>query len=89
MAHYVFVSQKADSGYALTLEKGREEVAFVNRVYEAWQELRGGVATPTAIALRDLPLSLRKAGAESATPSPVKFRSECPHQAGSILQVLL
>ena len=36
MAHYVFVSQRADSGYALTLEKGREEVAFVHKVYEAW-----------------------------------------------------
>ena len=40
MAHYVFVSQKADSGYALTLQKGREEVAFVNRVYEAWLAVR-------------------------------------------------
>mmetsp|Transcript_102128 Transcript_102128/g.243560 ORF Transcript_102128/g.243560 Transcript_102128/m.243560 type:complete len:541 (+) Transcript_102128:57-1679(+) len=45
MAHYVFVSQKADSGYALTLEKGREEVAFVNRVYEGWGRIRDSIAS--------------------------------------------
>ena len=48
MAHYVFVSQKADSGYALMLEKGREEVAFVNRVYETWRQTRCHAA-PTAV----------------------------------------
>eukprot|EP00440_Ansanella_granifera_P015447 gb/GFBE01016792.1/.p1 GENE.gb/GFBE01016792.1/~~gb/GFBE01016792.1/.p1 ORF type:complete len:546 (+),score=126.17 gb/GFBE01016792.1/:1-1638(+) len=39
MAHYVYTSQKVDSGYALTLEKGRQEVAFVSRTHGAWKRL--------------------------------------------------
>eukprot|EP00440_Ansanella_granifera_P004146 gb/GFBE01004498.1/.p1 GENE.gb/GFBE01004498.1/~~gb/GFBE01004498.1/.p1 ORF type:complete len:554 (+),score=124.19 gb/GFBE01004498.1/:1-1662(+) len=39
MAHYVFVSQKADSGYVLTLEQGRKEVKAVSRSYEGWERL--------------------------------------------------
>jgi len=43
MAHYVFVSQKSDSGYALTLEKGKQEVSFVERVYEGWNTIQSSI----------------------------------------------
>eukprot|EP00437_Effrenium_voratum_P003578 CAMPEP_0181429810 /NCGR_PEP_ID=MMETSP1110-20121109/17396_1 /TAXON_ID=174948 /ORGANISM="Symbiodinium sp., Strain CCMP421" /LENGTH=548 /DNA_ID=CAMNT_0023553099 /DNA_START=110 /DNA_END=1754 /DNA_ORIENTATION=+ len=40
MAHYVYVSQKVDSGYALTLAKAREEVATISRIYGGWPQIR-------------------------------------------------
>ncbi|CAK9017915.1 Lipopolysaccharide cholinephosphotransferase LicD [Durusdinium trenchii] len=43
MAHFVYSSQKAQSGYALTLQKGREEVAFVGRVYDGWSKIRNDI----------------------------------------------
>eukprot|EP00439_Symbiodinium_sp_Y106_P061297 s2628_g9.t1 len=40
MAHYVYVSQKVDSGYALTLPKALEEVNTISRIYGGWPQIR-------------------------------------------------
>eukprot|EP00440_Ansanella_granifera_P033360 gb/GFBE01036197.1/.p1 GENE.gb/GFBE01036197.1/~~gb/GFBE01036197.1/.p1 ORF type:complete len:540 (+),score=137.41 gb/GFBE01036197.1/:1-1620(+) len=48
MAHYVYTSQKVDSGYALTLEKGRQEVAVVSRIHGAWKRLSAFVEREVA-----------------------------------------
>lgn len=39
MAHFVYSSQKSDSGYVLTLQKGREEVSFISRIYDGWTQI--------------------------------------------------
>jgi len=36
MAHYVYVSQKAESGYALTLDVALQEVRTISRIYGGW-----------------------------------------------------
>mmetsp|Transcript_56996 Transcript_56996/g.133343 ORF Transcript_56996/g.133343 Transcript_56996/m.133343 type:complete len:536 (+) Transcript_56996:111-1718(+) len=40
MAHYVYVSQKVDSGYALTLPKALQEVSTISRIYGGWPQIR-------------------------------------------------
>lgn len=40
MAHYVYVSQKVDSGYALTLPKAVEEVKTISRIYGGWPQIQ-------------------------------------------------
>jgi len=39
MAHFVYSSQKSNSGYAMTLQKGREEVSYIARVYDGWSKI--------------------------------------------------
>eukprot|EP00930_Biecheleria_cincta_P099141 TRINITY_DN90787_c0_g1_i1.p1 TRINITY_DN90787_c0_g1~~TRINITY_DN90787_c0_g1_i1.p1 ORF type:complete len:530 (+),score=102.21 TRINITY_DN90787_c0_g1_i1:61-1650(+) len=39
MAHYVFTSQKVDSGYVLTLDKGLDEVSTISRIYGGWPNI--------------------------------------------------
>jgi len=39
MAHYVYDSQKAVSGYAMTLEDGLREVSEISRVYAPWSNI--------------------------------------------------
>eukprot|EP00931_Biecheleriopsis_adriatica_P050433 TRINITY_DN291_c0_g3_i1.p1 TRINITY_DN291_c0_g3~~TRINITY_DN291_c0_g3_i1.p1 ORF type:complete len:557 (+),score=140.65 TRINITY_DN291_c0_g3_i1:110-1780(+) len=43
MAHYVFISFKADSGYALTLEEGRKEVEAISGSYSGWPQIRSSI----------------------------------------------
>jgi len=40
MAHYVFVSQQAGSGYALTLANAKEEIKHLEWAYDGWREIR-------------------------------------------------
>eukprot|EP00440_Ansanella_granifera_P047047 gb/GFBE01050949.1/.p1 GENE.gb/GFBE01050949.1/~~gb/GFBE01050949.1/.p1 ORF type:complete len:474 (+),score=113.97 gb/GFBE01050949.1/:1-1422(+) len=40
MAHYVYISQKADSGYALTLAKALAEVSTIHHVYSGWPKMQ-------------------------------------------------
>lgn len=40
MAHYVYVSQKVDSGYALTLPKAVQEVKTISRIYGGWPQIQ-------------------------------------------------
>jgi len=39
MAHYVFTSQKVDSGYVLTLDNGLDEVNTISRIYSGWPHI--------------------------------------------------
>jgi len=39
MAHYAFTSQKVDSGYVLTLDKGLDEVKKVSLAYPGWANI--------------------------------------------------
>eukprot|EP00440_Ansanella_granifera_P025498 gb/GFBE01027690.1/.p1 GENE.gb/GFBE01027690.1/~~gb/GFBE01027690.1/.p1 ORF type:complete len:542 (+),score=139.70 gb/GFBE01027690.1/:1-1626(+) len=39
MAHYVYISQKVDSGYAPTLEEALKEVKTISRIYGGWPKV--------------------------------------------------
>ncbi|CAJ1326878.1 unnamed protein product [Effrenium voratum] len=92
MAHFVYSSQKADSGYALTLAKGREEVSFVARVYDGWRSvheaIREGVKKQIAAAGADLGFSSAAAVADEVLES---FRtvsgSICRDMVSSLAQM--
>jgi len=43
MAHYVYDSQKAASGYAVTLEDGLREVSTISRIYAPWSNIHAFV----------------------------------------------
>eukprot|EP00931_Biecheleriopsis_adriatica_P050431 TRINITY_DN291_c0_g2_i1.p1 TRINITY_DN291_c0_g2~~TRINITY_DN291_c0_g2_i1.p1 ORF type:complete len:543 (+),score=127.12 TRINITY_DN291_c0_g2_i1:79-1707(+) len=40
VAHYIFISQKVDSGYVFTLEQGQQEVDKMSRIYSGWPRIR-------------------------------------------------
>lgn len=48
MAHYVYVSQKVDSGYALTLPKAVEEVRLISRIYGGWPQIQAFIQSQVA-----------------------------------------
>jgi len=43
MAHYVYDSQKAASGYAMTLDEGLREVSTISRIYAPWSNIHSFV----------------------------------------------
>lgn len=49
MAHYVYVSQKNDSGYAHTSEKAAEEVKTISRIYGGWPQIQDFIQKQVAI----------------------------------------
>eukprot|EP00930_Biecheleria_cincta_P085715 TRINITY_DN7508_c0_g1_i1.p1 TRINITY_DN7508_c0_g1~~TRINITY_DN7508_c0_g1_i1.p1 ORF type:complete len:550 (+),score=103.33 TRINITY_DN7508_c0_g1_i1:49-1698(+) len=48
MAHHVYTSTKADSGYALTLEAGLEEVRTISRIYGGWPNIDSFIQSEVA-----------------------------------------
>jgi len=48
MAHHVYTSMKADSGYVLTLQEGLEEVRTISSIYGGWRNIDSFIQSEVA-----------------------------------------